>query len=192
MNEGTANGGARSAGSRRDKQERSDGAADRLLRAAKQCVLRYGLAGSTVKRMAGLAGVSHGLVHYYFGSRDALLAEVARRERSVVAAPAAAILMGRFPADGVAVMAEDQTQLVLMLELGQCPAAQPEVRHYIGEQLESIAAGMRRTRDDPNGRTSALATLGLVVGHALSAPLLGSQPERDQLMPEWRRVIGTG
>jgi AcrR family transcriptional regulator len=42
-----------------------------------------GIAGSTFDHVANEAGVSRGLLHYYFGSKERLLIEVVRRECEV-------------------------------------------------------------------------------------------------------------
>jgi AcrR family transcriptional regulator len=44
---------------------------------------RRGAAGSTFDQVAGEAGVSRGLLHYYFGSKERLLAEVVRHDADV-------------------------------------------------------------------------------------------------------------
>jgi AcrR family transcriptional regulator len=43
-------------------------------------VARRGISGSTFEHVAREAGVSRGLLHYYFGTKEALLAEVVRRD----------------------------------------------------------------------------------------------------------------
>ncbi|MDH5752295.1 MAG: TetR/AcrR family transcriptional regulator [Deltaproteobacteria bacterium] len=49
---------------------------DKLLAAARECLLRYGHEKSSVKKIAQAAGVNHGLVHHYFGSKEEMLAQV--------------------------------------------------------------------------------------------------------------------
>lgn len=46
-------------------------------------VARRGVAGSTFDHVAREAGVSRGLLHYYFGTKERLLAEVVRRDCDV-------------------------------------------------------------------------------------------------------------
>jgi AcrR family transcriptional regulator len=46
-------------------------------------VAARGIAGSTFDHVAGEAGVSRGLLHYYFGTKEQLLIEVVRRECDV-------------------------------------------------------------------------------------------------------------
>jgi AcrR family transcriptional regulator len=50
-----------------------------ILAAAYDIATRHGLEGLTIRRVAGAAGLSHGLVHFHFKTKDALLAEVLDR-----------------------------------------------------------------------------------------------------------------
>ena len=52
----------------------------RIVDAMRSSVARRGVAGSTFDHVAREAGVSRGLLHYYFGSKERLLAEVVRRD----------------------------------------------------------------------------------------------------------------
>jgi TetR/AcrR family transcriptional regulator len=54
-------------------------AEEALLDAAERLLVEVGYAGITTRRLATEAGVNHGLVHYYFGSLENLLAEVLQR-----------------------------------------------------------------------------------------------------------------
>jgi AcrR family transcriptional regulator len=46
----------------------------------RRSVAQHGTAGSTFERVAREAGVSRGLLHYYFGTKEQLLAEAVRRD----------------------------------------------------------------------------------------------------------------
>src|SRR3954454_7590113 len=54
--------------------------AQRIVDAMRRSVARRGSAGSTFDHVARDAGVARGLLHYYFGSKEHLLAEVVRRD----------------------------------------------------------------------------------------------------------------
>jgi AcrR family transcriptional regulator len=54
--------------------------ATRIVEAMRVSVARRGIAGSTFDHVAREAGVSRGLLHYYFGTKERLLVEVVRRE----------------------------------------------------------------------------------------------------------------
>jgi TetR/AcrR family transcriptional regulator len=54
-------------------------AEEALLDAAERLLVDVGHAGITTRRLAEEAGVNHGLVHYYFGSNETLLARALER-----------------------------------------------------------------------------------------------------------------
>jgi AcrR family transcriptional regulator len=54
--------------------------AQRIVEAMRASVARRGVAGSTFDHGAREARVSRGLLHYYFGTKERLLAEVVRRD----------------------------------------------------------------------------------------------------------------
>jgi AcrR family transcriptional regulator len=52
----------------------------RIVEAMRESVAEVGIAGSTFERVSAKAGVSRGLLHYYFGTKERLLVEVIRRD----------------------------------------------------------------------------------------------------------------
>ena len=64
-----------------DAARRLDGdKAQRIIAAMRASVGKRGAAGSTFDHVAREAGVSRGLLHYYFGTKERLLVEVIRRD----------------------------------------------------------------------------------------------------------------
>jgi AcrR family transcriptional regulator len=57
--------------------------AKRIVAAMRDSVARRGAAGSTFDHVAREAGVSRGLLHYYFGSKERLLVEVVRHDADI-------------------------------------------------------------------------------------------------------------
>src|SRR5947208_14047813 len=57
--------------------------AQRIVDAVRGSVGRRGAAGSTFDHVAREAGVSRGLLHYYFGTKERLLVEVVRRDTDI-------------------------------------------------------------------------------------------------------------
>jgi AcrR family transcriptional regulator len=55
---------------------RSDDKAQAILQAARRCISEKGYAAATIAEIAAEAGVSRGLLHYYFKSKEELLAQV--------------------------------------------------------------------------------------------------------------------
>jgi AcrR family transcriptional regulator len=64
-------------------RELSGDKAARIVDAMRASVAARGIAGSTFDHVANEAGVSRGLLHYYFGTKERLLIEVVRRECDV-------------------------------------------------------------------------------------------------------------
>jgi AcrR family transcriptional regulator len=64
-------------------RELSSDKAARIVEAMRTSVAERGIAGSTFDHVAREAGVSRGLLHYYFGTKERLLVEVVRRECDV-------------------------------------------------------------------------------------------------------------
>ena len=57
--------------------------AERIVQAMRDSVAEVGIADSTFERVAARAGVSRGLLHYYFGTKERLLVEVIQRDTEV-------------------------------------------------------------------------------------------------------------
>ena len=62
------------------ERELSGEKAQRIVDAMRDSVAKRGAAGSTFEHVAREAGVSRGLLHYYFGTKERLLVEVVRRD----------------------------------------------------------------------------------------------------------------
>ena len=65
------------------RRELSGEKATRIVEAMRASVADRGIAGSTFDVVARSAGVSRGLLHYYFGTKERLLVEVVRRETAI-------------------------------------------------------------------------------------------------------------
>lgn len=63
---------------------RSDEKAKVILEAARTCLGRQGYLSTTIAEIAAEAGVSRGLLHYYFESKEELLAQVVRARNEPV------------------------------------------------------------------------------------------------------------
>ena len=79
--------------------------AARIVDAMRASVAERGTAGSTFDQVARAAGVSRGLLHYYFGTKERLLVEVVRRDCDVrMAALDAALAQAQTADDFIAVL----------------------------------------------------------------------------------------
>jgi AcrR family transcriptional regulator len=75
--------------------------AARIVEAMRASVAQRGISGSTFDHVAREAGVSRGLLHYYFGTKERLLVEVVRRECEVRGELLEAAVAGATSADDV-------------------------------------------------------------------------------------------
>jgi AcrR family transcriptional regulator len=123
-------------------KELSGEKASRIVEAMRSSVARRGISGSTFEHVAREAGVSRGLLHYYFGTKEALLVEVVRRDAQHRIERLDEPLGAASSADqiiGVLVESlEDSIQnepgfWVLIFELFTAGRRTPEIQHEIGE-----------------------------------------------------------
>ncbi len=122
--------------------------AERIVEAMRLSVARRGVAGSTFDHVAREAQVSRGLLHYYFGTKERLLAEVARREAAVRVAVLRERLAHAANADELievllsslrATIRDDPEFVTVMFELFALARRHPE----IAAEVEVLLAGMR-------------------------------------------------
>ena len=87
--------------------------AARIVDAMRASVAERGTAGSTFDQVARMAGVSRGLLHYYFGTKERLLVEVVRRDSDVrMAALDAKLGRARTADDFIAVLVGELEDVV--------------------------------------------------------------------------------
>ena len=66
-----------------DKKNKPDPKAERILAAVSRVLARNGYMGTTINAVAKEAGVSRGLLHYYFSSKDEMLARVIKANMEI-------------------------------------------------------------------------------------------------------------
>lgn len=169
--------------------------AKRIVDAMRESVARRGSAGSTFDHVAREAGVSRGLLHYYFGTKERLLVEVVRRDSEIrLGALAAALGDARTADDFIDALVRSLEQLidsdpgfvVLMHELftlsrrneeiaGELAALSRAARSDIAASLKAKQdEGVVRLGDDPEAVAGVL--LALADGLALRFLI---EPELD-------------
>ena len=123
--------------------------AQRIVDAMRESVAQRGSAGSTFDHVARAAGVSRGLLHYYFGTKERLLAEVVRRDCDIRMGLLDEALDGARSADDIidalvlsleGILREDPGFFTLMFELFTLSQRNEEI-------AEEIAELGRRTRE---------------------------------------------
>jgi AcrR family transcriptional regulator len=123
--------------------------AARIVDAMRASVARRGVAASTFDHVAREAQVSRGLLHYYFGTKERLLAEVVRRDCDLRMAVIDEQLAGARSADDVieglvtslkTMVVDDPAFITLIFELFTIALRNGEIAAEFAELL-------RRTRD---------------------------------------------
>jgi TetR/AcrR family transcriptional regulator, transcriptional repressor of aconitase len=192
---------ARHAGTRRAedrRKEKADRTRAELLDAATRAFARQGYEGASVGDIAADAGYTKGALYAHFGSKNELFLEVARRQIS--SAPAQPCLPGldeenleQDVTDALRHM-EDETELLLVLEILSYAVRHPEARAEIGafyedgfaEMAEQIAAARHPGASEPEQADwdTALAVvsisniallLGAVTGSPHASPEAGAR-----------------
>ena len=131
--------------------------AQRIVDAMRSSISRRGAAGSTFDHVAREAGVSRGLLHYYFGTKERLLVEVCRRDcdirmarldEALEASHSAEALLDALVRSLEDLLRDDPGFVALIFELftssrrneemaGELRELNQRVRERLSEQLES-------------------------------------------------------
>jgi AcrR family transcriptional regulator len=116
--------------------------AQRIVSAMRNSVAKRGAAGSTFDQVAHEAGVSRGLLHYYFGSKERLLAEVVRLDCEIRIQRMEDQLAGADSADAIVqslrtqleeFLREDETAQTLIYEMLSVSRHSEEIREELAE-----------------------------------------------------------
>ena len=169
--------------------------AQRIVDAMRASVALRGVAGSTFDHVAREAGVSRGLLHYYFGSKERLLAEVVKRDTELrMAALDEQLATASSASDFIAMLRrtldqmlrEDTEFLTLSFEAFTLSRRNPEIaaefselvrktrEHVAGRLAAKQEEGVLELRADPE----AIAEILFGLGDGLALRIL-AEPERD-------------
>ena len=169
--------------------------AQRIVEAMRHSVARRGVAGSTFDHVSREAGVSRGLLHYYFGTKEQLLVEAARRdcdqrievlERRLADAQTADDFVALLAQNLQETIHEDSDFVTLVFELFALSRRNAEIAveyarlvSLTRERLASVLAaaqqeGVLRLHAEPDAVADILFSLG--DGFALR---MIAEPERD-------------
>jgi len=169
--------------------------AQRIVDAMRYCVARRGASGSTFEQVAAEAGVSRGLLHYYFGTKERLLVEVVRRDSEIRVERLDELLAGARSADDVIdVLVASLNDLIdnepeyftLLFELFTAGRRNPEIRQEVGQLFdrtrnrvaEVLLAKEREGVLSLRGDAAAMTSFLLAVGDGYALQAL-SDPDRD-------------
>jgi AcrR family transcriptional regulator len=142
--------------------------AQRIVEAMRRSVAKRGAAASTFEHVSREAGVSRGLLHYYFATKEQLLLEAARRDCDLRMETLEGQLAGAQTADDfIALMAQNLQEMVsddpdfvtLVFELFTLSRRNEEI-------AVEYARLMRRTRDLLAGMLASAQREGVLRLHA--------------------------
>ena len=159
-------------------------------------VAARGIAGATFEQVAAEAGVSRGLLHYYFGTKERLLVEVVRRDSEIRVSRLDAPLAAARSADDVLdvlvsslldLIENEPGFFVLLFELFTAGRRNPEIQREVAElfrktraQVADGAGGEGRARARSRCASAPRPTVSYLFaiadGYAVQAL---SDPERD-------------
>ena len=169
--------------------------AQRIVDAMRASVARRGAAGSTFDHVAREAGVSRGLLHYYFGTKERLLVEVVRRDTDIrLAALDEALADAHTADDFIDVLVRSLEDLVendpdfvtLWFELFTVSRRNQEIgvevaeltrrtREHVADLFEAKQGeGVLRLHDEP----TAVATILFSLADGIAMRML-LEPDRD-------------
>jgi AcrR family transcriptional regulator len=178
--------------------------AQRIVEAMRSSVARRGVAGSTFDHVAREAGVSRGLLHYYFGTKERLLVEVVRRDCDIRMDTLDAALADVRTADDFVdalvrsledVLENDPDFYALLFEITTLARRNEEIagelselgrrtRSHVAELLRAKQAeGVLRLADEPE----AVAAILFALGDGIALQVLPA-PDRVRELGPWVRA----
>lgn len=169
--------------------------AQRIVEAMRRSVARRGTAGSTFDHVAREAGVSRGLLHYYFGTKEQLLLEAVRRdcelrmellEQQLADARTADDFIGLMAQNLQETVREDPDFVTLMFELFTLSRRNEDIaveyaelmRRTRGQVAEMLAIAQRDGVVHLHAEPDTVAEILFALADGFALRML-TEPERD-------------
>jgi AcrR family transcriptional regulator len=178
-----------------DERQLSGDKVQRIVDAMRTCIASRGIAGATFEHVSREAGVSRGLLHYYFGTKERLLIEVLRYDAEVrigaldeplEAAQSADQVLDVFVSGAEEILHNDPGFYVLIFELFTAARQNPEIQAELAQVYDGsrrhVAEILRRKQDEGvlslrfDPETCVTFMFGAADGAALQRL---TDPERD-------------
>jgi AcrR family transcriptional regulator len=143
-----------------EERQLSGDKVQRIVDAMRTCIAARGIAGATFEHVSREAGVSRGLLHYYFGTKERLLVEVVRRDTELRVDRLDERLGSATTVDDVVAalvtsltdMIENEPGFFLLLyELFSAGRRNPDIQREVGQLFEktrSHVAEVLRSKDE--------------------------------------------
>jgi len=158
--------------------------AQRIIDAMRSSVARRGSTGSTFDHVSREAGVSRGLLHYYFGTKEQLLAETVRRDCELrLERLEGQLSTAQTSDDFISLMAQtlgetisqDPDFITLIFELFTLSRRNPEIAAEYEDLLAAAERdGVLTLHEEPD----AVAEILFSLGDGMALRML-SEPDRD-------------
>jgi len=141
------------------ERELSGDKAQRIVDAMRDSVARRGAAGSPFEHVAREAGVSRGLLHYYFGTKERLLVEVVRRDSELRIerlderlAPAKSVddVIEALVSSLTEVIDNEPGFFLLIYELFSAGRRNPDIQREVGQLFERTRSHVAEVLDSKN------------------------------------------
>jgi AcrR family transcriptional regulator len=169
--------------------------AQRIVDAMRASVAARGIAGSTFEHVSREAGVSRGLLHYYFGTKERLLVEVVRRDSEIRVARLDEPLASAGSVDDVLEVLVSSLQDILdnepgyfdlLFELFIAGRRNPEIQREVGELfkrsrehvVEILRAKEREGVISPRFDLESVVSYLFSIADGIALQVL-SEPEKD-------------
>ena len=178
-----------------DQRQLSGDKVQRIVDAMRTCIATRGITGATFEHVSREAGVSRGLLHYYFGTKERLLIEVLRGDAEVrigaldeplEAAKTPDEVLEVFVAGAEEILQSDPGFYVLIFELFTAGRRNPEIRAELAQVYDGsrrhVARILRRKAEEGvlSLRFDAETCVTFMFGAADGAALQRlTDPERD-------------
>jgi len=172
-----------------------EAASTRIIDAMRRSVAARGAAGATFDHVAREAGVSRGLLHYYFGTKERLLVEVVRRDSEIRVARLDEPLASAGSVDDVLEVLVSSLQDILdnepgyfdlLFELFIAGRRNPEIQREVGELfkrsrehvVEILRAKEREGVISPRFDLESVVSYLFSIADGIALQVL-SEPEKD-------------
>jgi AcrR family transcriptional regulator len=169
--------------------------AQRIVDAMRTSVAARGIAGSTFEHVSREAGVSRGLLHYYFGTKERLLVEVVRRDSEIRVARLDEPLASARSVDDVLqalvsslqdILDNEPGYFDLLFELFIAGRRNPEIQREVGELfnrsrehvVEILRAKEREGVISPRFDLESVVSYLFSIADGIALQVL-SEPEKD-------------
>ena len=184
---------------------------EQILQAASEVAVREGVGGLTIRKVAGVAGVSHALVLFHFGSKETLVRElldwvvsgtaVLRISEDIARFPHARDRLHALLQQEMARLSHQPEHTRLFLEFWALGAREEEIRTRISGELERYRAAFRAIMEElletessafPGATADGLAAVAVswIHGCAVQAMIDPSRFDTDEFLASVRGMIG--